>query len=397
MNMCIRQRASASALEDTGRWTERSSATATARFVAGDCTEDGRRTPSVWVSPTTVAHRAHRRRERRHFASCSRSTRRMLRELSTRAARQPRRRRFPVLSAPAVQRVRAQDRRGRAQGAHPRVPRHELRIRQRPRRAARRRLSRRSSCSTTGPRTDVGRLRRAGLPGAARSSQIIFVPGGFSGGDEPDGSGQVHHRLLPQRREVRDATMDLLEKPRRSRCCGICNGFQALIKLGLVPYGEIIDTGRVLPDADLQHHRRATSRVWCAPASPPTALRGWPARRSATCTPSPSPTVRAASCAARSSCASSPTTARSPRSMWTLTAVPGMDVHFNPNGSIWAIEGITSPDGRVLGKMGHAERIGDGLYQERGRLLRYEAVHSRQRSTLTVMIRRGARQHDDGY
>ncbi len=88
---------------------------------------------------------------------------------------------------------------------------------------------------------------------AARNSQIIFVPGGFSGGDEPDGSAKFITAFF-RNPEVRDATMDLL-KNRDGLMLGICNGFQALIKLGLVPYGEIIDTDDDLPHPDLQHYQ----------------------------------------------------------------------------------------------------------------------------------------------
>ena len=108
---------------------------------------------------------------------------------------------------------------------------------------------------------------------------------------------------------------------------GICNGFQALIKLGLVPYGEIIDTDETCPTLTFNTISRHQSRL-----------------------------VR--------------TRIASNRSPWLagtqvgdIYTVPGMDVDVNPNGSIWAVEGIMSPDGRVLGKMGHSERVADGLYK----------------------------------
>ena len=94
---------------------------------------------------------------------------------------------------------------------------------------------------------------------AARKSQIIFVPGGFSGGDEPDGSAKFITAFF-RNPEVRDATMDLL-KNRDGLMLGICNGFQALIKLGLVPFGEIIDTDDACPTLTFNTISRHQSRL----------------------------------------------------------------------------------------------------------------------------------------
>ena len=196
--------------------------------------------------------------------------------------------------------------------------------------------------------------------GAARSSQIIFVPGGFSGGDEPDGSAKFITAFF-RNPEVRDATMDLL-KNRDGLMLGICNGFQALIKLGLVPYGEIIDTDASCPTLTFNTIGRHQSRLvrtriasnrspWLAGTQVGDVY-----------------TVPISHGEGRFLC--SETLVRKLADNGQIitqyvdaNGVPGMDVDVNPNGSIWAIEGITSPDGRVLGKMGHAERIGDGLYQ----------------------------------
>ena len=196
--------------------------------------------------------------------------------------------------------------------------------------------------------------------GAARSSQIIFVPGGFSGGDEPDGSAKFITAFF-RNPEVRDATMDLL-KNRDGLMLGICNGFQALIKLGLVPYGEIIDTDASCPTLTFNTIGRHQSRLvrtriasnrspWLAGTQVGDVY-----------------TVPISHGEGRFLC-SEELVRRLADNGQIITqyvdvnGVPGMDVDVNPNGSIWAIEGITSPDGRVLGKMGHAERIGDGLYQ----------------------------------
>ena len=95
---------------------------------------------------------------------------------------------------------------------------------------------------------------------ALGESQAIFIPGGFSGGDEPDGSRQVHNRILPQRGGTSDAVTDLLDR-RGGLMCGICNGFQALIKLGLVPYGKIIDTDESCPTLTYNTIARHQSRI----------------------------------------------------------------------------------------------------------------------------------------
>ena len=89
--------------------------------------------------------------------------------------------------------------------------------------------------------TDASALANASIniPTGVRKSQMIFIPGGFSGGDEPDGSAKFITAFF-RNQGISEAVMDLLEK-RDGLMCGICNGFQALIKLGLVPYGKIIE------------------------------------------------------------------------------------------------------------------------------------------------------------
>ena len=195
---------------------------------------------------------------------------------------------------------------------------------------------------------------------AAQDSQIIFVPGGFSGGDEPDGSGKFITAFF-RNPEVTDATMELL-KHRDGLMLGICNGFQALIKLGLVPYGEIIDTDETCPTLSYNVIGRHQSRI----------VRTRVASNN-------SPWL---SCMNVGDVVNVPISHGEGRFLCSeellkklaangqiatqyvdLAGEPTMDVNFNPNGSVWAIEGITSPDGRVFGKMGHAERIGKDLYR----------------------------------
>ena len=195
---------------------------------------------------------------------------------------------------------------------------------------------------------------------AARKSQIIFVPGGFSGGDEPDGSAKFITAFF-RNPEVRDATMDLL-KNRDGLMLGICNGFQALIKLGLVPFGEIIDTDDSCPTLTfntISRHQSRLVRTRIASNKSP-----WLAGTEV----GDVYTVPISHGEGRFLCHPELLEKLAANGQITtqyvdLNGVPGMDVDVNPNGSVWAVEGITSPDGRVLGKMGHSERIADGIYR----------------------------------
>ena len=195
---------------------------------------------------------------------------------------------------------------------------------------------------------------------AAKDSQIIFVPGGFSGGDEPDGSGKFITAFF-RNPEVKEATMDLL-KQRDGLMLGICNGFQALIKLGLVPYGEIIDTDASCPTLSYNVIGRHQSKIvrtriasncspWLAKVQVGDIIN-----------------VPISHGEGRFLCDAELVKKLAENGQIAtqyvdLNGVPTMDVDFNPNGSVWAIEGITSPDGRVLGKMGHSERVGEALYR----------------------------------
>ncbi len=193
-----------------------------------------------------------------------------------------------------------------------------------------------------------------------KKSQAIFIPGGFSGGDEPDGSGKFITAFF-RNAAIKEGVTDLLDN-RDGLMCGICNGFQALIKLGLVPYGKIIDTDENCPTLTFNTIARHQSRI------------------------------------VRTRIASNKSPWLSETDVGDVYNVPishgegrfiadeklimelakngqiatqyvdfdgnaTSDIHFNPNDSMYAIEGITSPDGRVFGKMGHSERIGDGLYK----------------------------------
>ena len=193
-----------------------------------------------------------------------------------------------------------------------------------------------------------------------KDAQMVFIPGGFSGGDEPDGSGKFITAFF-RNAAIKEGVTELLEQ-RDGLMCGICNGFQALIKLGLVPYGKIIDTDENCPTLTFNTIGRHQSRI------------------------------------VRTRIASNKSTWLSLMNVGDIVSVPishgegrflasdeliaklaqnGQiatqyvdfdgnatgDIHFNPNDSAYAIEGITSPDGRVFGKMGHSERVGSGLYK----------------------------------
>ncbi len=196
--------------------------------------------------------------------------------------------------------------------------------------------------------------------GAARNSQIIFIPGGFSGGDEPDGSAKFITAFF-RNPEVRDATMELL-KNRDGLMLGICNGFQALIKLGLVPYGEIIETDENCPTLTfntISRHQSRLVRTRIASNRSP-----WLAGTQV----GDIYTVPVSHGEGRFLCSDElmqklAANGRIATQYVDENGVPSMDIDVNPNGSVWAIEGITSPDGRILGKMGHSERIADGLYK----------------------------------
>ncbi|MBE6506523.1 MAG: phosphoribosylformylglycinamidine synthase [Methanocorpusculum parvum] len=195
---------------------------------------------------------------------------------------------------------------------------------------------------------------------AVSKSQAIFIPGGFSGGDEPDGSGKFITAFF-RNETIKNAVHDLLQN-RDGLMCGICNGFQALIKLGLVPYGEIRDTDENSPTLTFNTIGRHQSRIVRVRAA--SVKSPWMAKVNVD-------DVFAVPISHGEGrfLANDAVVAELIANGQVLTQYvdlennPTSDIRFNPNNSVLAIEGITSPDGRVLGKMGHAERIGDGLYK----------------------------------
>ena len=193
-----------------------------------------------------------------------------------------------------------------------------------------------------------------------RESQIIFVPGGFSGGDEPDGSGKFITAFF-RNSLIKDEVHDLL-KNRDGLMAGICNGFQALIKLGLVPYGEIIDTDENCPTLTYNTIGRHQSRLVRTRIA--SNMSPWLSETKAgdiyTVPISHGEGKFLADEALVKKLAENGQIATQ---YVDLDGNPTADIRFNPNNSVCAVEGITSPDGRVIGKMGHSERIGDGLYK----------------------------------
>ena len=195
---------------------------------------------------------------------------------------------------------------------------------------------------------------------ALRDAQMVFIPGGFSGGDEPDGSGKFITAFF-RNAAVKEEVTALLER-RDGLMCGICNGFQALIKLGLVPYGRIIDTDVSCPTLTFNTIARHQSRIvrvrvasnrspWLA-ATQVGDVYSVPISHGEGRFLADEALIR--QLAANGQIATQ---------YVDLDGRATDDIHFNPNGSLFAVEGITSPDGRVFGKMGHAERTGAGLYK----------------------------------
>ena len=193
-----------------------------------------------------------------------------------------------------------------------------------------------------------------------RDSQMVFIPGGFSGGDEPDGSGKFITAFF-RNQAVREGVMELLDT-RGGLMCGICNGFQALIKLGLVPYGKIIDTDEHCPTLTFNRIGRHQSRIVHTRIS--SNMSPWLSLTHVGEVYSvPISHGEGRFLAEESLVRELASNGQIATQYVDLDGNATADVHFNPNGSIFAIEGITSPDGRVFGKMGHAERVGPGLYQ----------------------------------
>ena len=191
-------------------------------------------------------------------------------------------------------------------------------------------------------------------------SQMIFIPGGFSGGDEPDGSGKFITAFF-RSAAVREGVTTLLER-RDGLICGVCNGFQALIKLGLVPYGRIIDTDENCPTLTfntIARHQSRIVRVRVASNKSPWLSKTQVGEIYSVPISHGEGRFLASEELIRQLAANGQIATQ----YVDLAGKATGDVHFNPNGSAFAVEGICSPDGRVFGKMGHAERIGSGLYK----------------------------------
>ncbi|MGM9661230.1 MAG: phosphoribosylformylglycinamidine synthase [Faecousia sp.] len=193
-----------------------------------------------------------------------------------------------------------------------------------------------------------------------KTAQMVFIPGGFSGGDEPDGSGKFITAFF-RNAAVKEGVTDLL-KNRDGLMCGICNGFQALIKLGLVPYGKIIDTDETCPTLTFNNISRHQSRIVrtrvASNKSPWLALTNVGDVYNV-----PISHGEGKFLASEELIRQLAANGQIATQYVDLEGNATADIHFNPNGSLYAIEGITSPDGRVFGKMGHSERIGAGLYK----------------------------------
>lgn len=193
-----------------------------------------------------------------------------------------------------------------------------------------------------------------------RSSQIIMIPGGFSGGDEPDGSAKFITAVF-RNPGISDAVSDLLEN-RDGLMLGICNGFQALIKLGLVPEGKIVDGTENSPTLTYNKIGRHAS---CLVRTGITSVKSpWLAGVNVgDVFTIPVSHGEGRFIASGDVLEKLKANGQIATQYVDFDGNPSMDIAFNPNGSVMAIEGITSPDGRVLGKMGHSERIGHNVYK----------------------------------
>jgi phosphoribosylformylglycinamidine synthase len=191
-----------------------------------------------------------------------------------------------------------------------------------------------------------------------KEAQIIALPGGFSAGDEPEGSGKFIATMF-RNPKLKEAIEELLNE-RDGLMLGICNGFQALIKLGLVPYGKILPMTETSPTLTFntigRHISRMVDTKVVSNKSPWLAL----------CEPGDVHTVAVSHGEGRFVATEEEIqylfkNGQVATQYVDLSGNPTMESPYNPNGSLYAIESITSPDGRILGKMGHSERFTDGL------------------------------------
>ena len=194
---------------------------------------------------------------------------------------------------------------------------------------------------------------------AINNSQIVMIPGGFSGGDEPDGSAKFITAFF-RNPAVTEAVRDLLNN-RDGLMLGICNGFQALVKLGLVPYGDIVPMTPECATLTFNNIGRHQSRLVRTRVA--SNLSPWLSR----CQVGDIHNVAISHgegrfVASQELLAELKAKGQIATQYVDEAGVPSMDLSVNPNGALMAIEGITSPDGRVMGKMGHTERSANGLY-----------------------------------
>ncbi len=207
---------------------------------------------------------------------------------------------------------------------------------------------------------DAVRESTAELARLIGEAQIVMLPGGFSGGDEPDGSAKFITSFF-RAPAVTEAVRDLLQN-RDGLMLGICNGFQALVKLGLVPYGDIVEP--TADSATLTFNRIGRHQSRLVRTRIASNLSPWLAE----CQVDDVHTVAISHGEGRfvapPALIDDLVLAGQVATQYVDAAgQPNMDLAANPNGSMLAIEGITSPDGRVLGKMGHTERAGANLYK----------------------------------
>jgi phosphoribosylformylglycinamidine synthase len=194
---------------------------------------------------------------------------------------------------------------------------------------------------------------------AIKSSQIIMFPGGFSGGDEPDGSGKFIATTF--RNPVISNAVNELLKNRDGLALGICNGFQALIKLGLVPNGEITEIAEDAPTLTFNTIGRHISHM--AYTRITSTKSPWFSGVNAGDVFAVPVSHGEGRFVANDDVLKKLIENGQVATQYVdLKGEPSQDIRYNLNGSVCAIEGITSPDGRVLGKMGHSERKGDNLY-----------------------------------
>ena len=195
---------------------------------------------------------------------------------------------------------------------------------------------------------------------ALSQSQMVVLPGGFSGGDEPDGSAKFITAFF-RNPAIRDGVEALLHQ-RDGLMLGICNGFQALIKLGLVPYGHILDAESHFPTLSFNaigRHQSKLVRTRVASNLSPWLMN----TKVGDIYTVPISHGEGRFLAGEELTRQLGESGQIATQYVDLEGKASLDIRFNPNGSFCAVEGISSPDGRVLGKMGHSERVGKNLYR----------------------------------